>query len=157
MISDKQIWEEPISISETKDELPVFPAHCFPTAVGEYVTALSENTQTSVDMAAVVALGILAVAAQRYYRIEGNSGYYEPLNLYVLLVAEPGERKSSIMQSFVRFLNDYEEKIMSASMRMTVPRKHLHRCWQRMTVLWLSFLQKGAFLILLPADIPVRK
>ena len=88
----------------------MFPVHCFPSAVGEYITALSENTQTSVDMAAVVALGILAVATQRYYRIEGNSGYYEPLNLYVLLVAEPGERKSSIMQSFVRFLNDYEEK-----------------------------------------------
>lgn len=109
MISDNQTWEEPIPISETKDDLPVFPVHCFPTAVGEYITALSENTQTSVDMAAVVALGILAVATQRYYRIEGNSGYYEPLNLYVLLVAEPGERKSSIMQSFIRFLNDYEE------------------------------------------------
>lgn len=110
MISNNQTWEEPISISETKDELPVFPVHCFPSAVGEYITALSENTQTSVDMAAVVALGILAVATQRYYRIEGNSGYYEPLNLYVLLVAEPGERKSSIMQNFVRFLNEYEEK-----------------------------------------------
>jgi len=73
------------------------------------VAALSENTQTSIDMAAVTALGILAVAAQRYNRIEGNSGYYEPLNLYILLVAEPGERKSSIMQSLVRFLNDYEE------------------------------------------------
>lgn len=84
--------------------------HCFPASVGEYITALSENTQTSVDMAAVVALGVLALAAQRHYRIEGNSGYYEPLNLYVLLVAEPGERKSSIMQNFVRFLNDYEEK-----------------------------------------------
>lgn len=110
MISGNQTWEEPIPISETKDDLPAFPVHCFPTAVGEYITALSENTQTSVDMAAVVALGILAVATQRYYRIEGNSGYYEPLNLYVLLVAEPGERKSSIMQSFTRFLNSYEEK-----------------------------------------------
>lgn len=110
MISSNQTWEEPIPISETKDSLPVFPVQCFPSAVGEYISALSENTQTSVDMAAVAALGILAVAAQRYYRIEGNSGYYEPLNLYVLLVAEPGERKSSIMQNFVRFLNEYEEK-----------------------------------------------
>ena len=90
VISDNQIWEEPIPISEMKDDLPVFPVHCFPAAVGEYITALSENTQTSIDMVAVVALGVLAVAAQRYYRIEGNSGYYEPLNLYVLLVAEPG-------------------------------------------------------------------
>ena len=105
-----QGWEEPVTLSETKDDLPLFPVHCFPAAVREYITALSENTQTSIDMAAVVALGTLAVAAQRRYRIEGNSGYYEPLNLYVLLVAEPGERKSSIMQNFVRFLNDYEEK-----------------------------------------------
>lgn len=81
----------------------------FPKAVSDYVKALAENTQTSIDMAAVIALGILAVCAGRYYRIEGNANYYEPLNLYVLLVAEPGERKSSIMQNMTRFLFDYEQ------------------------------------------------
>ncbi len=81
----------------------------FPKAVSDYVEALAENTQTSIDMAAVIALGILAVCAGRYYRIEGNANYYEPLNLYVLLVAEPGERKSSIMQNMTRFLFEYEQ------------------------------------------------
>jgi hypothetical protein len=81
----------------------------FPETVSNYVKALAENTQTSIDMASVIALGILAVCAGRHYRIEGNSNYYEPLNLYVLLVAEPGERKSSIMQNMTRFLFEYEQ------------------------------------------------
>ena len=70
---------------------------------------MAENTQTSIDMAVVIALGIFAVCAGRHYRIEGNANYYEPLNLYVLLVAEPGERKSSIMQNMTRFLFEYEQ------------------------------------------------
>lgn len=102
-------WDKPLPLSEHKDTLPIFPMESFPKEVRDYVKALAENTQTSIDMAAVVALGILAVCAGRHYQIEGNSNYYEPLNLYVLLVAEPGERKSSIMQNMTRFLFEYEQ------------------------------------------------
>lgn len=100
----------PLPLSENRNSLPCFPVDSFPSPIGEYINALAENTQTSKDMAAVIALGILAVAAGRYYRIEGNANYYEPLNLYVLLVAEPGERKSSIMQNMTRFLFNYEQE-----------------------------------------------
>lgn len=102
-------WDKPLPLSVHKDALSSFPVESFPKVVSEYVKALAENTQTSIDMAAVIALGILAVCAGRYYRIEGNANYYEPLNLYVLLVAEPGERKSSIMQNMTRFLFEYEQ------------------------------------------------
>jgi hypothetical protein len=102
-------WDKPLPLSDHKDALPNFPVESFPEAVSNYVKALAENTQTSIDMAAVIALGILAVCAGRHYRIEGNANYYEPLNLYVLLVAEPGERKSSIMQNMTRFLFEYEQ------------------------------------------------
>lgn len=102
-------WDKPLPLSEHKDALSGFPMESFPKAVSDYVEALAKNTQTSIDMAAVIALGILAVCAGRQYRIEGNANYYEPLNLYVLLVAEPGERKSSIMQNMTRFLFEYEQ------------------------------------------------
>ena len=102
-------WDKPLPLLEHRDTLPSFPAESFPKEVCDYIKSLAENTQTSIDMAAVVALGILAVCAGRYYRIEGNANYYEPLNLYVLLVEEPGERKSSIMQNMTRFLFEYEQ------------------------------------------------
>jgi hypothetical protein len=102
-------WDKPLPLSENKDTLPNFPVESFPEAVSNYVKALAENTQTSIDMSAVIALGILAVCAGRHYRIEGNTNYYEPLNLYILLVAEPGERKSSIMQNITKFLFEYEQ------------------------------------------------
>ena len=103
------VWDKPLPLLEPRDNLPSFPIESFPAAVGDYVKALAENTQTNIDMSAVVTLGILAVCAGRYYRIEGNANYYEPLNLYILLVAEPGERKSSIMQNMTRFLFEYEQ------------------------------------------------
>ena len=68
-------WDKPLPLSEHKDTLPIFPVESFPKEVRDYVKALAENTQTSIDMAAVVALGILAVCAGRHYQIEGNSNY----------------------------------------------------------------------------------
>ena len=35
-------------------------------------------------------------------------GYYEPLNLYTLVIAAPGERKSGVIRDMTRVLYDYE-------------------------------------------------
>ena len=123
------VWDKPLPLLEHKDALSGFPVDSFPVAISDYVKALAENTQTSIDMAAVVALGILAVCAGQYYRIEGNANYYEPLNLYVLLVAEPGERKSSIMQNMTRFLFEYEQS-EKANLGRMIRLKRQNMCWQ---------------------------
>lgn len=76
------VWDKPLPLLEHKDALPSFPVDSFSTEVGDYVKALAENTQTSIDMADV------------------------------LLVAEPGERKSSIAENFLaeHGLKDYFRK-----------------------------------------------
>ncbi len=69
--------------------LPTFPIHCFPPVIEQYVNAVSLHTQTAADMAAVIALGTLAVAVQGKYAVEGTPGYTEPLSLYTVIVALP--------------------------------------------------------------------
>lgn len=56
------IWDKPLPLLEHKDTLSCFPVESFPKAVSDYVKSLAENTQTSIDMAAVIALGILLYA-----------------------------------------------------------------------------------------------
>ena len=53
-----------VPLRPSADTLPAFPIHCLPPRLQAYVTAVAEHTQTPVDMAAGVALGVLATCLQ---------------------------------------------------------------------------------------------
>ncbi len=103
------LWEVPISFDEY--DLPVFPVDALPSAIGDYVTALAESTQTPVDMAATSSLAIMAACSQGKYKIQAKPDWIEPLNIYTLNVMEPSERKSAVENAMVRPLNQYERDV----------------------------------------------
>ena len=76
----------------------------------DYVMAVSENTATAVDMPAIAALALVAAAVQGKFIIEGKSDYYEQLNLYFLIIAKSGERKSSIIKTMTKAIYQYERE-----------------------------------------------
>ena len=88
-------------------DLPPFPLDALPPPVREYVVGVAEQTQTNPDMAAVVALGVLAICSQGRYMVEVRKGYREPLNLYVAVFANPGERKSAIISMMTDYIYRY--------------------------------------------------
>lgn len=100
-----------IPLTPQYSELPTFPVAALPSVMRDYVEAVSEHSQTSPDMAAVIALGVLAVCLQGKFITEGTPGYYEPLNLYVVLIAAPGERKSGVMRDMTKYLYEYEREV----------------------------------------------
>ena len=97
-------------LTPQSSELPPFPVECLPEPLRSYVSSVSEHSQTSPDMAAVIGLGTLAVCLQSKYRVEGSPGYFEPLSLYTVVIAPPGERKSSVMNDMTRALRDYADE-----------------------------------------------
>ncbi len=99
-----------IPLTPQWNELPRFPVDELPVTVKNYVNAVAEHSQTSPDMAAVISLGVLAVCLQGKYKVEGTEGYYEPLSLYTVVIASPGERKSSVMRDMTEFLYEYEQE-----------------------------------------------
>lgn len=99
-------WERPIPF--TQHTLPPFPVDALPPAIREYVQAVAESTQTPVDMSASAALAVLALCQQGKYRIAGKEDWREPLNLFVVIVAEPSERKSAVINFMTRPVNLYE-------------------------------------------------
>lgn len=103
-------WEPPKPL-EKEQILPPFPLECLPDDVRQYVEAVAENTATPVDMAAVAALAVIAGSVQKKFRIKGKPDYYEPLNIYTLIIADPGERKSSVMREMTRYTKDYEREV----------------------------------------------
>lgn len=101
-------WNLPIPFDEIR--LPSFPVKCLPPPLCEWVKAVAKNTETPVDMAAVCALAALSCALQGKFKVHPKSGYDEPLNLYILLIANSGERKSLIVKLMTRPIYEYEDK-----------------------------------------------
>ena len=99
-------WETPIPFDEFT--LPVFPIDALPRVVRDYALAVSESTQTPVDMSASAALGVLSICTQGKYRIRGKQDWVEPLNLYIVIIAEPSERKSAVISFSTRPVNEFE-------------------------------------------------
>jgi len=99
-------WEKPVPFDEPN--LPVFPVDTLPDTVRGYVLGLAESTQTPVDMCACSVLAALALCVQGRYKIQGKPDWVEPLNLYVVSVAEPSERKSAVIGAVSNPITAYE-------------------------------------------------
>ena len=122
-------WEPPIPFAQ--HTLPEFPVDAFPSAIRDYVLAVSETTQTPVDMAATAALAVLALCQQGKYRIKGKDDWIEPLNLFTVIVAEPSERKSAVISHMAgavhRFEAAYNQQHAAAIERSKVEKKILEK------------------------------
>ncbi len=103
-----------IPLTPQWSDLPPFPVDALPDVIRRYVSEVAEHSQTAPDMAAVISLGVLAICLQGKYKVEGTPGYYEPLSLYTVVIAAPGERKSSVMRDMTKYLYEYEQEYNQA-------------------------------------------
>ncbi len=129
---------KPLTPQPQWSELPPFPVDVLPQPLRDYVNAIAEHSQTSPDMAAVIGLGVLAVCLQGKFKVQGNPGYCEPLSLYTVVIAAPGERKSGVMRAMTRPLYDYEQEYNSThSAEVRANRLERERLQRQ-----ISFIQK---------------
>ena len=101
------VWDTPIPFDEY--DLPTFPVDALPEVIRRYVLAVAESTQTTVDMAAVEALGVVSLCSQGKYFIRGNADWAEPLNTYTIVILPPAERKSSVLSMMIRPVEVFEK------------------------------------------------
>lgn len=103
---DTQEWGEPVPFDTT--QTPDFPVDALPAPVATFVEALAESTQTPIGMGGVLSLGVLATAFQSKYTVQITPDWREPLCLYTVSVAPPGERKSAVISALNGPVNEYE-------------------------------------------------
>lgn len=92
-------------------ERPAFPVNALPEPYARYTEALAASLQVPVDMVGVSVLALLGGCLQKRYEINAKDKFTVPLGLYTLVVADPGERKSSVYDEVVRPVKDYEQKL----------------------------------------------
>lgn len=81
--------------------LPAFPTKVLPSWGRDMVDGATEALQTPPDLPASCFLGALSACAAGRAEVQIRPGWREPLSLYIVAVAEPGERKSPTMRAML--------------------------------------------------------
>ncbi len=96
----------PTPLTPTKSP-PPFPLDALPQTIRNMVEFVSETTQVYPDMPAAVALAALSVCLQGKAKVYFSEHWAEELNLYILISAPPGERKSAVFSSMTKPIAKY--------------------------------------------------
>lgn len=100
----------PVALPTAKSP-PPFPIGALPPTILDMVNFVSETTQVYPDMPASVALAALSVCLQGKAKVSFSPYWSEELNLYMLIIAPPGERKSAVFSAMTapinKFVNEY--------------------------------------------------
>ncbi|MEU6647636.1 DUF3987 domain-containing protein [Saccharomonospora sp. NPDC046836] len=105
-------WPDPIPLNQ-RPPLPDFPNHALPAWLGEFTSAIATETQTPVDMAAALALSVLATAAGGRTVVHVRGRWREPVNLFVVVALPPANRKSAVFSAMTRPLYEAERLLNS--------------------------------------------
>lgn len=98
-------WDEPVPLVSNRD-LPTFPTGALPPTLGGMVQAVAANTQTPVDLPAVIGLAALAASLVGRVEFEIRDGWCEPVTVYALGLIGSGNRKSSLVRPLTQPLWD---------------------------------------------------
>lgn len=87
----------PLDATEKK-QLQPFPAECLPAEIRDYVQAVAESLQVPVDMVASFVIAIISMCVQGKYAVQVKPDWTEPVNIYIVVIARPSERKSPTLK-----------------------------------------------------------
>lgn len=94
---------------------PPFPLDALPEPYRSFAFEVSESRQVPPDLPATLILGAVAIAAAKRWKVFVGGTHDEPLNIYVLSLMEPGERKSATFRDVLRPVEEYESKLRALS------------------------------------------
>ena len=112
----------PISLIPYLDA-PPFPVDVLPKTIADMVSALSIATQTDPAMVSATALAALSACVGGHVKVTVLPGWVEQLVLYVLNIAESGERKSPVLAALLKPIQLAEKQLMDNCASHRVERK----------------------------------
>lgn len=105
-------WELPAAFYEY--DLPSFPAEELPIWLRAFVLGLARETQTPVDLAAMLTLSVCAGALAGKVRVHARPGWTEPMNLYTVSAMNPANRKSAVFDATCAPIEEIERDLVEA-------------------------------------------
>lgn len=85
-----------------------FPVNALPSGFSDAVMEVQANVQVPIELAVASALGALSLACQDQINVQRPNGLESPCSLYLVTIADSGERKTSCDKLFTKPLRDME-------------------------------------------------
>lgn len=85
-----------------------FPVEAFPSIAYNAIMEVQRNTQAPFPMIASSMLGSLSLTIQSKVDVRRMDGLIGPCSLFLLTIAESGERKSTVDKLFIKPIRDFE-------------------------------------------------
>lgn len=109
-MNDNYKWETPKPLRASANTLMPFPVDQLPPVLRDMVKAISVTTSTDVAMAGTAMLSAVGYCFTGMYRLAGKPDHTEPPVLYSFVIAQPSERKSSVMHFIKEPFDGFEMK-----------------------------------------------
>lgn len=108
------IWPE-LQPLHAKIEGLDYPTHCLPTLIRHAVEEVQGFVQAPSALVALSALSSVSLAVQTHFDVERAQSLTGPTGLFMLAIAESGERKSSCDSYFSKALRDHDTEQLEAA------------------------------------------
>jgi len=108
MNSSKQQNEWPTPTPLEHPDLPKLEPDMLPGWARDYVEALAKATETPLELSAAMVLASCSIATARTLKVQVESGYEEPTNLWLIVALPSGSRKSAVQSKTTAPLTRWE-------------------------------------------------
>ncbi len=88
-----------------------FPLDAFPQIIRNAIYEVEQHTQAPQGLIAASALGVISIACQNLIDVCRLNNLRSPVSLFLLTLAESGERKSTVDKMLMKPLYQLEEKL----------------------------------------------
>lgn len=107
-------WPKPLSLIVCQQADP-YPLDALPETIGAAVREVVDFVQCPVALAACSALAVVSIVGQGHADVRRASKLYGPASLYLLAIAESGERKSTVDGHFKQPVEEWEAEQAEAA------------------------------------------
>jgi|GEM_PF-1141737 len=122
-------WSVPQSFT-SQIEAREYPVDALPDTIRAAVKEVQAFVKAPVAMVASSALGALSLAVQAHVDVERTSNLKSPVGLFLLTIADSGERKSTCDKLFMQAIRDYEDSQRKAEKAQLRDYASRHRAWE---------------------------
>jgi putative DNA primase/helicase len=107
--ADSEAWPEPLPLTVKLESEP-YPVDALPPAMRAAVEEVAAFVKAPLPLVAASALSALSIAIQAHVDAKRAERLQGPSGVYLLTIADSGERKSTCDGFFTQALRDYEEE-----------------------------------------------
>ena len=111
-------------------EAQEYPVDSLPAAVRCAVLEVAGFVKAPIPLIATSALAALSLAIQAHTDVQRAEKLHGPCGLFMLAIADSGERKSTCDGFFTRAIKDYEARQQEAAKPLITAHKSEHEAWE---------------------------